>query len=155
MFCGKCGNEIQNNVPFCPNCGNQVNTASQQSNLNSQIKNKKRLNVKVLIISLVLVIALTVVGISVAVVNNTNNSIVGSWADPDGNIRFSFYEDGTCDAQYPYYEAAENGTLRFFDSYHYPSGGITYYEVHGNKLYLSTKKNFEINDENTGLFYRK
>ncbi len=132
-----------------------INTALQQNNQNSQLKYPKKLNLKIIIISLVLVITLTIVGIFVAVGNNSNNSIVGSWADSDGNIRFSFYEDGTCNTRYPYYEAAENGTLRFFDSYHYPSGGITYYEVHGDKLYLSTKKDFDINDENARLFYRK
>ncbi len=97
-----------------------------------------------------------IIGIGFAISQNSNNSIVGSWADSDGNIKFSFYEDGTCDNGLgPYYEAGENGKIRFYDSYHYPSGSVTYYEVKGNKLFLSRHKDFNTDDEDTQVYYRK
>lgn len=155
MYCGKCGTEVENNIVFCPNCGNQLNTALQQNNIQSPLKGKKMLNSKVLIISVVVAVIMIVSGISAALIYNSNDSIVGSWADADGNIRFSFYEDGTCDGGMgPYYEAAENGTITFYDTYHYPYSSVTYYEVDGNKLNLSSQKDFDTKDENTAVFYR-
>lgn len=41
MYCGKCGTEVENNIVFCPNCGNQLNTALQQNNIQSPLKGKK------------------------------------------------------------------------------------------------------------------
>ncbi len=153
MYCGNCGTEVQNSVVFCPNCGNKLNnivTGRQLSN-NRRIINKKAI---ITICSIILI--MIIIGIGFAISKNSNNSIIGSWSDSDGNIKFSFYEDGTCEGgQGPYYEAAENGTITFYDSYHYPYSRVTYYEVKGNKLYLSGYKDFEIGDENTAVFYRK
>lgn len=141
-ICEKCKTENQDNAVFCQNCGKELNK--------DKLKNKKTI---IIICSIILALFITGIGIAIS---SSNNSIVGSWADSDGNVRFSFYEDGTCEGgQGPYYEAAENGTITFYDSYHYPYDRVTYYEVHGNKLYLSPIRNFDTKDENTIIFYRK
>ncbi len=31
MFCNKCGNPVDNGIPFCPKCGNSMGTAPSQS----------------------------------------------------------------------------------------------------------------------------
>lgn len=153
MYCVKCGTEVQNNAAFCPSCGNKLNNIVVDKQLS--INKKQSVNKAIAIIcSIVIITIIIITGIVIS--QNNNDSIVGSWADSNGDIRFSFYEDGTCDGgQGPYYEAAENGTITFYDSYHYPYSNITYYEVKGNKLYLSGYKNFDINDENIMVFYRK
>ena len=153
MYCVKCGTEVQNNATFCPSCGNKLNNIVVDKQLS--INKKQSVNKAITIIcSIVIITIIVITGIVIS--QNNNDSIVGSWADSNGDIRFSFYEDGTCDGgQGPYYEAAENGTITFYDSYHYPYSNITYYEVKGNKLYLSGYKDFDINDENIMVFYRK
>lgn len=96
------------------------------------------------------------IAIGIGIYKSSNNSIVGSWVDSYGNVAVSFYEDGTCDGgRGPYYEAAENGTITFYDSYYYPYSKVYYYEVHGNKLYLSYYQDFTIEDENVTVLYRE
>lgn len=141
-ICEKCKTQNQDNAVFCQNCEKKLNSV--------KLKNKK-----FVIIICSIILALFIIGIGITI-SSSNNSIVGSWADSDGNVRFSFYEDGTCEGgQGPYYEAAENGAITFYDSYHYPYDRVIYYEVHGNKLYLSPIRDFDINDENTIVFYRE
>lgn len=152
MYCEKCGTEVQNDDNFCSECGNSLNNISPNSSVTSLNKLK---NKKILVSAVCSVLAVVIiVGIIFAISNssNSNNSIVGSWANSDGNIMFSFYDDGTCDnGGGKYYEAGQNGELRFYDSYHYPSGSTYYYRIEGNVLHLSNSKDFK----NVYDFYRK
>lgn len=101
-----------------------------------------------------MVVIILFIGITVTLSScGEQNSIVGSWANSEGNIVYEFFKDGSCKARVDYisyYEVSESGTLTFYDEYHYPRSTYNFM-VKGNKLYMSQD---EIN-ENSNYYIRK
>lgn len=165
-FCGNCGAELKQGDVFCAECGCPVKSDDAQTgnfNGNQSVANKSNVfkgtmskmtssDKWILIAFVAFVVIVAIIGIIVAVYagtkandsgesNVSNNSIVGTWLTQDsGSVACEFYKDGTCNGfGGKYYEAAENGELTIFDSYHYPDKSC-YYKVEGDKLYLAKDK---------------
>lgn len=128
MFCKNCGTKLNENSNFCSKCGTSLG--------NDYIK----LNKSVLI-GIILLILSSICIIIIACQSNSNNSIVGTWVNPNsGKVAYEFFEDGTFghNVSGKYYEATSDGELTYFDSYHYPIRKYNY-KIIDDKLYIYKK----------------
>lgn len=181
-FCGNCGAELKPGDVFCAECGCPVKSDDAQTgnfNGNQTVANKPNVfkgtmskmtssDKWILIAFGAFVVIVAIIGIIVAVYAGTkandsgesdvsNNSIVGTWLTQDGEgIAYEFYEDGSCtggDAEF--YEAGENGIIRFVGIYR-DIYGTYYYKVDGNKLYIAKdKEELQERIENGRYYIRK
>ncbi len=144
MICSKCGKENLSGAAYCAGCGstlvpNSAGGIQKQANTIT-LKKSTAIIICAIVIALIFSMGVVIVVSNVDKLSFGGNSIVGAWKDDSGNVRFEFFEDGTCSGTgASYYEATENGVLTTFDSYHYPDDKL-YYKVEKDKLYIAENK---------------
>lgn len=122
MFCGKCGEKLEDNVKFCPKCGSPIsgNVAGTQTDsktekykeiVNGSKKNKTVGMIAVAIIALAVIAgAFRLVGGS----DKSSNLLIGTWVSEEEEM-VVFEDDGSCIAPFTYvgawWESAEHYTV--------------------------------------------